>query len=274
MAARILVVEDNLTNLELMTYLLQAYGHTPLTAGDGEQGLEVAGHEALDLILCDISLPGMDGYEVARRLGDHPDLGTIPLVAVTAMAMVGDRERVLAAGFDGYISKPIDPLTFVPQAETFFPVQRRSAPLPAWETAVASPPIATPPSRATILIVDDSSANLEVFRCTLEPFGFEVVAAETVEEGLALARQRPPDLIISDLHLGGQTGLDFLEAAKSDTQINLIPFIFLSASVDSRSDQAHGLDLDLGAIRFVLRPIDPLELVEIIETCLRGPKES
>jgi len=167
-AARILVVEDNLTNLELMTYLLQAYGHMPLTACDGEEGLEVAGHEALDLILCDISLPGMDGYEVARRLGDHPDLGTIPLVAVTAMAMVGDRERVLAAGFDGYISKPIDPLRFVPQAETFLPVQRRSAPLPASETAVASPPIATPPSRGTILIVDDRSANSLEFVAIIE----------------------------------------------------------------------------------------------------------
>ena len=156
----------------------------------------------------------------------------------------------------------------MPQVETFLPVQRRSALLPASETAVASPPIATPPSRGTILIVDDSSANLKVFRCTLSLSASRSSPRRLWRGGWPWPASATPDLIISDLHLSGQTGLDFLKAAKSDPRIDLIPFIFLSASVDSRCDQAHGLDLDLGAIRFVLRPIDPLELVEIIETCL------
>ncbi len=117
--ARILVIEDNPTNLELISYLLKAFGHETLAATDGEKGLEVVRREMPDLIICDIQLPNMNGYEVARRLKADPALRAIPLVAVTAMAMVGDRDRVLAAGFDGYIPKPIAPETFVGQVEAF-----------------------------------------------------------------------------------------------------------------------------------------------------------
>jgi CheY-like chemotaxis protein len=123
MPARILIVEDNPTNLKLMSYLLEAFRHVPLLALDGEQALEVARRQAPDLILCDVHLPGVDGYEVARQLKAHPDLGKIPLVAVTALAMVGDRDKVLAAGFDGYVAKPIVPRTFVQQVEAFLPHQ-------------------------------------------------------------------------------------------------------------------------------------------------------
>src|SRR5262245_54688307 len=105
MPARILIIEDNPTNLDLMTYLLTAFGHTALTAADGEEGLEAVRREVPDLIICDVQLPQMDGYEVARWLKSHPQFRAIPLVAVTALAMVGDRDKMLAAGFDGYIAK-------------------------------------------------------------------------------------------------------------------------------------------------------------------------
>jgi two-component system, cell cycle response regulator len=119
MAARILVVEDNAANLELMVYLLRAFGHTPLSATHGAAGLEAVGRERPDLVVCDVQLPDMDGIEVARRLKQDPVLQAVPLVAVTAFAMVGDRDRLLAAGFDGYLSKPIDPETFVRDVESF-----------------------------------------------------------------------------------------------------------------------------------------------------------
>src|SRR5882762_7078629 len=119
MSARILIIEDNPTNLDLMTYLLNAFGYTTLTAQDGEEGLETARQEVPDLIICDIQLPTMDGREVARRLKRDPQLHRIPLLAVTALAMVGDRARLLAAGFDGYIAKPLSPETFVQEVEKF-----------------------------------------------------------------------------------------------------------------------------------------------------------
>ena len=127
MPGRILIIEDNPANLELMRYLLRAFGHTVLTACDGAEGIEMARRELLDLIISDIHLPNVDGYDVARAVKKHPGLCQVPLIAVTALAMVGDRERVLASGFDGYIDKPIVPETFVSQIDSFLPVALRSS---------------------------------------------------------------------------------------------------------------------------------------------------
>jgi len=110
---KILVIEDNPINLELMVYLLQAFDYQVFTAKDGNQGLDLAQGELPDLIICDVQLPGLDGYDVARCLKEEDKLNDIPLVAVTALAMVGDREKLLAAGFDYYISKPIQPEQFL-----------------------------------------------------------------------------------------------------------------------------------------------------------------
>ena len=121
MPARILVIEDDPNTMELMTYLLTAFGHTPLTAGNGVAGVALASAEQPDLIVCDIQLPELDGYGVARALAEDPRLSDIPLIAVTALAMVGDREKILAVGFDGYMSKPIIPETFVEQLDCYLP---------------------------------------------------------------------------------------------------------------------------------------------------------
>jgi CheY-like chemotaxis protein len=121
--AQILVIEDNPASLELVTYLLQAFGHTVVAAADGETGLEIARDRAhgrpVELIICDLQLPGLSGYEVLRQVKAEPTLAAIPVLAVTALAMVGDRDRVLAAGFDDYIAKPIQPETFVRDIERF-----------------------------------------------------------------------------------------------------------------------------------------------------------
>jgi CheY-like chemotaxis protein len=113
-APRVLVVDDNAINLALMTYLLDAYGFETAAAGNGEEALAcLADWPDAAAVLCDIQMPVMDGYEFARRFRAHPSWACIPLVAVTALAMVGDRERILAAGFDAYLAKPIEPQTFL-----------------------------------------------------------------------------------------------------------------------------------------------------------------
>lgn len=116
---RILLVEDNPANLQLMEYLLNAFGYTTVSAMDGAQGVAAAERVRPDVILMDLQLPVIDGYEAARRIKANPSLANIPIIAVTAFAMVGDRERILAEGFDGYIPKPIAPETFVSQIERF-----------------------------------------------------------------------------------------------------------------------------------------------------------
>lgn len=106
--ARILVVEDNPVNLELVRDILEAHGHEVLEASNATDGLALLSGELPDLILMDIQLPGMDGLTATRQIKADARLQGIPVVALTAHAMKGDEERALAAGCDGYVSKPID----------------------------------------------------------------------------------------------------------------------------------------------------------------------
>ncbi len=115
----ILIIEDNEQNLYLMRFLLTKYGFTVYEATDGIKGLEMAKKIKPYLILLDIQLPAMDGYAVARELRKNDDLAGTTIVAVTSYAMVGDRERILEAGADGYIEKPIDQERFVEQIKKY-----------------------------------------------------------------------------------------------------------------------------------------------------------
>lgn len=119
MPARILVIEDNKVSLELVQYLLKSFGYGSFAACNGQEGLRLARQENPDLILCDLQMPLMNGYEVIQELIKDPQLKLIPVIAVTALSMPGDRENVLANGFAGYIPKPIDPETFVQTIEQF-----------------------------------------------------------------------------------------------------------------------------------------------------------
>jgi len=105
---RVLVVEDNEKNMKLFCDVLQATGYTTLQATTGEAAVELARIEEPGLVLMDVQLPGMDGIEALAQLRDDERTASIPVLALTAQAMSGDRERFLEAGFDGYLSKPVD----------------------------------------------------------------------------------------------------------------------------------------------------------------------
>ena len=110
--ATILLVDDNQANRVLASKLLRARGHEVVEADAGEAAIALARERKPALVLLDLGLPGMDGWEALRRIRADEASRAVPVVAVTAHAMVGDRERALAAGFDGYMSKPIDASTF------------------------------------------------------------------------------------------------------------------------------------------------------------------
>jgi two-component system, cell cycle response regulator DivK len=105
--ARVLVIEDNAANMTLATFLLESAGHSVFSATDAEAGLTLAREEQPDLILMDIQLPGMDGLEATALLKADDTTSAIPVIALTALAMKGDEERIRAAGCDGYIAKPM-----------------------------------------------------------------------------------------------------------------------------------------------------------------------
>lgn len=117
MSRTILLIEDNEQNRYLLTFLLEKHGYEVVTAADGLAAVELAPIVQPCLILLDVQLPRMDGYSVARALRGFASLQFVPIIAVTSFAMVGDREKAMAAGCNGYIEKPIDPETFVAEIE-------------------------------------------------------------------------------------------------------------------------------------------------------------
>jgi two-component system cell cycle response regulator DivK len=128
MTRTVLLIEDNEQNRYLTTFLMERHGYRVVSAPDGPRGVESARAAAPDLILLDIQLPGMDGYAVARLLRSMESLRETPIIAVTSYAMVGDREKTLAAGCNGYIEKPINPETFVSEVEACLaPLERDSS---------------------------------------------------------------------------------------------------------------------------------------------------
>lgn len=265
MSARVLIIEDNPANLELMTYLLRAFGHTVLTAEDGYRGLEAAVFEHPDLIICDVQLPDIDGFEVARRLKNDPRLRPIPLVAVTALAMVGDRDRVLAAGFDGYFAKPINPETFVSQIDVFLPAGQRAT-TPVSPVGVTAPAREKTPRAYTILVVDNLPVNLDLAGSILAPSGYQVLTAGNMADGLSLARRYGCDLILSDVCMSEGSGYDFLLAVRADPRLWAIPFVLITSTMMAERDRAKGLAM--GAARYLCRPMEPEVLLAEISACL------
>jgi two-component system cell cycle response regulator DivK len=126
MGARILIAEDNEANLALVEYLLRAAGHETLSATDGAEAVSLVRQVPPDLVICDLQMPVLDGYAVLAQLREDPALRDVPVIALTAYSRRGDRTSVLVAGFDGYLSKPIDPEAFVAQIEKYLRPELRS----------------------------------------------------------------------------------------------------------------------------------------------------
>lgn len=273
--ARILVIEDNETNRELMVYLLKAFGYQTLEAADGESGIEGARRERPELIVCDVHLPNLDGYGVVGKLKSDETLRDIPVVAVTALAMVGDRDRILAAGFDGYVSKPIAPETFVQSIEKYLPaglrscVTQRTMAEPV-ESESASVRHASPGCLGTLLVVDDVAANLEFARSTLEPSGYAVLTADNVEKAITLTREKKPDLVLCDLHMQPQSGLDFLDQKNTETALQFVPVAIISSTATGTYDESECLSR--GAATFIRRPIEPGALLAEIARILAAAR--
>jgi len=250
-SARILIIEDNATNMELMVYLLRAFGYTPLSASDGEAGVAAAQRELPDLIICDVHLPKLDGYGVVAALKADDRVRHIPTLAVTALAMVGDREKLLEAGFDGYIGKPIEPDTFVTQIESFL------------QGAVSSP---GKNDMATILIVDDHVLNREFLMTLLSYGGHRLLEAANGVEGLKMVLAEKPDLVISDILMPNMDGYEFVTRMHAHAETADVPVIFYTATYREREAMAVAQSC---GVRWVLpKPSDPEVILQTVQEAL------
>lgn len=263
--ALVLVAEDNEVNLALMQYLLQAWGHQVQVARDGREALAVLRAGPLpDIVVCDVEMPHVDGPAFVQALRADAALAALPVLAVTSNAMAGDRDRLLAAGFDDYASKPIDPQHFVPWLEAH--LRSGPAPQPPAPHATAPAPARTPPHGPLVLVVDDEPNNLELKRSCLEPRGYRVLTAASAQQGLALALAETPALIISDVGMREGDGFEFILQVKQQPALAAVPFIFVSNTHWDEISRAKGLSL--GALRYLRRPLPVEELLAEVERAL------
>ncbi|WP_321505446.1 response regulator [uncultured Methanoregula sp.] len=116
---KVLVIEDNEANRYLISFILKGAGYDVIAAITGEEGVGMAIHDNPDLVLMDIQLPGIDGYEATQRIRASPAGEKIPIIALTSFAMAGDRGRALAAGCTGYVEKPVNPDTILDEIQKF-----------------------------------------------------------------------------------------------------------------------------------------------------------
>ncbi len=177
MKKRILIIEDNEHNLYLMTIILQKKGYEVVSARDGRQGIALAGQVKPALILLDIQLPIMNGYDVARELRENPALADVPIVAETSYAMAGDRERIMAAGCTGYIEKPFQPDTFAAEIERYLSHRVKEE-------------VVQVVDMITVLVVDDNKQDQYMLKVLLEVHGYKVTSAANGVEALKTARRK------------------------------------------------------------------------------------
>lgn len=271
MSARILIIEDNQANMDLMTYLLQAFGHRPLCASDGEMGVAMAISEQPDLILSDLHLPKLDGLGVVARLRADPATRAIPVLAASALPVTDGCAALRRAGFSGCLPKSLEPDVLIPALESFLPAHLRSGSPPPTSTpapaasssppAAATPPVATA-ARARVLLLDAAPENAGLVAAILAHSGYTVSTASNPMDAGALMDGHAYDLVLCELGLMEAGRLSFLGDALE--MAPGLPVLVIRPD-DEDNLGALGSGRKCGVLS---HPLDPQQLVAAIDGLL------
>jgi two-component system cell cycle response regulator len=253
---KILIIEDNPTNLKLIRSLLGIGKYEVIEAMDADTGIQYAQQHRPDLILMDVQLPGMDGLSATRKLKKEPALKDIPVVAITAHAMQGDDKKALEAGCAGYISKPLDTRKFLERIAQF--LLKDNCTEKTFERDI-------PGYRKRVLIVDDEPVNIKVLTAKLASDEYEVIPAYSGKEALEKAADTPPEVILLDIMMPEMDGYEVTRRLKEDPKTSHIPVIILTA-LNETKDKLKALDA--GAEEFISKPVNSTELIARIKSML------
>jgi two-component system cell cycle response regulator len=253
----VLVIEDNAKNMKLVRLLLQMENFRVLEAVNAEKGIALARQDRPDLILMDIQLPGMDGLQATGLIKADPQLGAIPVVALTSSAMEGDKACALEAGCDGYITKPID-------TESFIDIIRTYIRPPSGDDAPRQK--ARHDNAVRILIVDDDPKNVKLMCGMLNREDYELWTAADGPSALERVQESPLDLILLDVMMPGMDGYEVTRRLKAGVETKAIPIILITA-LDGPEDRARGLEA--GAEEFLTKPVNPVEIEARIQSMLK-----
>ena len=260
--ARILVVDDEPQNLELMEAILQDAGYEVFPALGGEEGLALAHEKRPDLIILDLMMPGLSGFEVCARVKMDPQIGGIPVLFVTALGQLADKERALAAGGDDFVTKPVQYAELLARVEALLKVRhlnrdldRALAYLHELELARHAsqhdqpvPPPGPPIGAPVLLVADDEPLVRQLLCDILHGAGYVTHAAENGSQAVEIAQRETIDVVLLDIMMPGMSGLEVL--AKLGELIPNSPVVIVTASPTSENAIAA---LRLGAFDFIVK---------------------
>ena len=272
MTARVLVVDDILSNVKLLEAKLAAEYFDVITACNGEQALARVSADLPDIVLLDVMMPGMDGFEVCRRIKANVKTTHIPIVMVTALDQPSDRVTGLDAGADDFLTKPVDDTSLFARVRSLVRLKMMTDELRMREETGQSMGLADagetmfePDPTGRILIVEDRPESVAWFRAALEARN-KVDDVSLFDEALVRARGGDFDLIVVSLGIRAFDGLRLCSHLRSLAEIRNTPILVLVSEGESRKlAQA----LDMGVNDYLMRPVDRNELVARVKTQLR-----
>ncbi|HYI68466.1 MAG TPA: PleD family two-component system response regulator [Skermanella sp.] len=274
MSARVLVVDDVLPNVKLLAAKLTREYFDVITAFNGPEALERIKKEAPDIILLDVMMPGMDGFEVCARIRADPTTMHIPIVMITALSDAADRVRGLEAGADDFLTKPVNDIALFARVRSLVRLKMMMDEWRLRETTSGQFGILDQTmtvknetaANARVLVIEDSPIDLDKIAETLRRDTDSVVAADTSAKALELGMSEDFELIIVSLTLLHEDGLRLCSQLRSHERTRQAP-ILLIADEGDLSRVAKGLEL--GANDYLLKPIDRNELLARVRTQVR-----
>ncbi|MCB1562239.1 MAG: PleD family two-component system response regulator [Alphaproteobacteria bacterium] len=274
MSARVLVVDDIMPNVKLLEAKLAGEYYDVLTATNGHEALRKAEQESPDIVLLDVMMPGMDGFEVCAKIKSNPKISHIPVVMVTALTDVEDRVKGLEAGADDFLSKPINDTALMARVRSLIRLKMATDEWRVRENTAnqlgviekSSSAMAESTKNAQILIVEDQDFERRKIEGALAQDHDTLVSVGSGAEAMALVNSRAFDLIIVSLNLENEDGLRLCSHLKSNERTRSLPIVMVASSPDMPR-VAQGLEM--GAYDYILRPIDPNELLARVRTQVR-----
>jgi len=274
MSARVLVVDDILPNVKLLEAKLASEYYDVLTATSGAEALEKVKSDSPDIILLDVMMPGMDGFEVCQIIKSDPQYAHIPVVMVTALTDASDRVRGLEAGADDFLSKPLNDTALMARVRSLVRLKMtidewRVRENTATQLGVSEKNISVmnePVENAQILVVEDQEYDSEKFITTLAQDNDTITVVTTGAQAMERIMAQPFDLLVISLNLQSEDGLRLCSHLRSSDRTRAIPILMVAADEDM-SRIAHGLEI--GAHDYILRPVDTNELLARVRTQVR-----
>jgi two-component system cell cycle response regulator len=273
MSARVLVVDDVLPNVRLLEAKLGSEYFDVITAMDGPTALTRMAEHPPDIVLLDVMMPGMDGFEVCRRIRKDPKTAHIPVVMVTALSDAEDRVRGLEAGADDFLTKPVNDLALFARVRSLVRLKMMMDELRLREQTTGDLGVLNDPaalevdsSGAKVIVLEDSQIESRKMCETLANAGNTVTPVTTTAEANAAAVAAPPDLFIVSLGLRNEDALRFCSHLRSNEATRHLPILLVISDTDI-ARLAKGLDI--GVNDYIARPYDRNELLARVRTQVR-----